>query len=318
MMRKIILLGALILSTSCKTKKEKTDNFSEDPIIETSDISNFWTAFDSIKNTNDKARVFKALYFDNASELFQKMIEDSGDIRNVENYLKSFEKYPKFWASLREPTLELRDIRPKILAGYKKVKEVYPEFNAGDVCVFIGVRSIEASAWRDENLIFMGAELNVPYDDINVSELKRAETLAYQNDIESTIIHETIHLQQKSDSDSLLGHSIHEGSADFLAELFVGKPYKNQAYIYGRKNEQELWEEFSGELHSTNISKWMYAESGTEERPTDLGYFMGYMITKSFYEKAENKEKAIREIIEVEDFDKFLEISGYRNKFERK
>ena len=285
--------------------------------IETSDIANFWIAYDSIQNSTEKSKVFTELYLDKASEPFKKMIEASGDIRHVENYFESFEKYPKFWGSLRKPTMELQKIETEVLECFDRVKKIYPKFNPGDVCVFIGVRSIQASVWKKDNLIFMGAELNLHFEDVDLSELEPEETFAYQNSIQSTIIHETIHLQQKGDGENVLGQAIHEGSADFLAELFLNEPYKSQAYIYGRKNEEKLWTEFSKEMDSTDISNWFYAESGKKEgRPADLGYFMGYMITKSYYDKAKDKDKAIQEIIEVTDFEKFLEVSEYGNKFD--
>lgn len=288
---------------------------SKNVVIDTSDIANFWTAYDSIQNSTEKSKVFTELYLNKASEPFKKMIEASGDISNVENYFESFEKYPKFWASLRKPTMELQKIESEVFACYDRVKKIYPEFNAGNVCVFIGVRNIQASVWKKENLIFMGGELNLPFEDVDLTEFKPEETFAYQNSIQSTIIHETIHLQQKGESESLLGNSIHEGSADFLAELFLNEPYKSQAYVYGKKKEQNLWVEFSKEMYSTDVSNWLYGKSGKKDRPADLGYFMGYMITKSYYEKAKDKDKAIREIIEVTDFDKFLDKSGYAEKF---
>ena len=283
--------------------------------IETSDIPNFWKAYDSIQNTTEKSKVFSELYLDKASESFKKMIALSGDIRNPENYLRSFEEYPKFWKSLREPTLELQNIESEIIECYSRVKELYPNFKPGDVCIFIGVRSIQASVPNNGNLIFMGGELNLQFDKIDLSEFKPEETFAYQNSTKSTIVHETIHLQQKGDAETLLGQAIHEGSADFLAELFLNEPYKSQAYIYGRKNEEKLWIEFTKEMDSADISNWFYIESGKKDRPADLGYFIGYMISQSYYEKAMDKNKAIQEIIEVTDFKKLLETSGYADKF---
>jgi len=41
------------------------------------------------------------------------------------------------------------------------------------------------------------------------------------------------------------------------------------------------------------------------------------MITKSYYVKAKDKNKAVQEIIEVTDFHKFLGISGYAEKFKK-
>lgn len=310
-MKTFLAIFATFILYSCTG--QNVDKFN----IETSDIPNFWKAYDSIKNSNEKAKIFSELYLEKASESFKKMIALSGDIRNPENYLRSFEEYPKFWESLRRPTLELQNIESEITECYGRVKELYPSFKPGDVCIFIGVRAIQASVPNNGNLIFMGGELNLEFDKIDLSEFKPEETFAYQNSTKSTIVHETIHLQQKGDAEKLLGQAIHEGSADFLAELFLNEPYKSQAYIYGRANEEKLWHEFSKEMDSADISDWFYIESGKKDRPADLGYFIGYMISKSYYEKAKDKKEAIREIIEVTDFKKFLEISGYGDKFER-
>ncbi len=309
-MKTFLAIFASFILYSCSGQNAKNVD------IETSDIINFWTAYDSIQNSTQKTKVFTELYLDKASDPFKKMIEASGDISHVENYFESFEKYPKFWESLRKPTMELQKIESKVFACYDRVKKIYPEFNAGNVCVFIGVRNIQASVWKKDNQIFMGAELNLWFEDVDLTEFEPEETFAYQNSIQSTIVHETIHLQQKGESETLLGNSIHEGSADFLAELFLNEPYKSHAYIYGRKNEEKLWQEFSKEMHSTDISNWLYGESGKKGRPADLGYFMGYMITKSYYDKAKDKDKAIREIIEVTDFENFFKTSGYGDKFD--
>ena len=48
------------------------------------------------------------------------------------------------------------------------------------------------------------------------------------------------------------------------------------------------------------------------DRPGDLGYWMGYLIAKAYYERARDKAKAIREILTIRDFDRFLEASGYQ------
>ncbi|TMI66321.1 MAG: hypothetical protein E6H07_10615 [Bacteroidetes bacterium] len=48
-----------------------------------------------------------------------------------------------------------------------------------------------------------------------------------------------------------------------------------------------------------------------ESRPKDLGYWMGYKITKAYYTKATDKTKAIQEILNIKDFTSFLADSGY-------
>lgn len=310
-MKKLIGIIFIVSFLSCSGQKEK------DYFIETSDITNFWTAYDSIKKVTEKAEVFKNLYLDKASKPFTKMLGLSGDLRNPENYLESFEQYPKFWESLRKPTLELKNISEDIESCYRKVEKIYPKFKPGNVCVFVGPFAIQATVPEPKDIIFMGAEMNVPLNEVDLSEFDEDISFVYLNNIKSTIIHETIHLQQKSDATDVLSACIREGSADFLAELFLGVPFKSPAYDYGWRNEKELWTEFSKELHSRDWSKWLYGSSATDERPMDLGYFMGYVITKSFYDKMNDKELAVKEIIEVTDFDKFLEKSGYSERFKK-
>ena len=111
-MKTFLAIFATFILCSCSGQSSKN------VVIETSDIANFWTAYDSIQNSTEKSKVFTELYLDKASEAFKKMIEASGDISNVENYFESFEKYPRFWESLRKPTMELQKIESEVFACY--------------------------------------------------------------------------------------------------------------------------------------------------------------------------------------------------------
>ncbi|WP_282133769.1 hypothetical protein [Cellulophaga baltica] len=284
--------------------------------IETSDITNFWIAFDSIKNTEDKAKVFKELYHNKASKLFKEQLDISPDMQDIRTYLQSFEQYPKFWESLRKPTMDMHGISKNIQACYDKVENIYPKFKPGNVCVFLTPMVFQGRV-HEGKTILMAAEMNAPLSEIDLSEFEEDMSFIYVNNIQSTIIHETIHLQQKYEAKNVLSACIKEGSADFLAELFYGQPFKSPAYDYGRKNESKLWTEFSKELSSEDWSKWLYGASETDKRPMDTGYFMDYMITKSYYEKAKDKNQAIKQIIEITDFNQFLKDSGYITKLKK-
>jgi hypothetical protein len=43
-----------------------------------------------------------------------------------------------------------------------------------------------------------------------------------------------------------------------------------------------------------------------KSRPADLGYYVGYKIAQSYYERAHDKKQAIRDVLEAEDFEQFL------------
>lgn len=59
-----------------------------------------------------------------------------------------------------------------------------------------------------------------------------------------------------------------------------------------------------------------YIDSATQGRPNDLGYWMGYKISKAYYDQTPDKKKAIDDILHIKDFNRFLDQSGYAKKFE--
>ena len=138
-----------------------------------------------------------------------------------------------------------------------------------------------------------------------------------------TIAHEFVHTQQDYPwigaltggpaflRGSLLRHSIKEGSANLVAELLTGE---RQGNAYGEAHAAELWREFRADMHGTDFSRWLYNGWNVKalaDRPPDLGYWLGYQISKAFYDKAPNKRQAIREILSIKDFDRFVAQSGY-------
>jgi uncharacterized protein YjaZ len=73
-----------------------------------------------------------------------------------------------------------------------------------------------------------------------------------------------------------------------------------------------LWAEFETAMHGTDVGRWLYnQDSEAADRPGDLGYFVGYRIAQSFYERTADKEAAVAAIIEMPDADAFLAESGY-------
>jgi uncharacterized protein YjaZ len=42
-----------------------------------------------------------------------------------------------------------------------------------------------------------------------------------------------------------------------------------------------------------------------------IGYYLGYQVCKSYLDKSKNKKQAIKEIIEVTDWDSLVQKSGF-------
>ena len=58
-------------------------------------------------------------------------------------------------------------------------------------------------------------------------------------------------------------------------------------------------------------SRWLYNQKGAGGWPGDLGYWIGYRVAKSYYDRAPDKTAAIKAIIEMRDPAAFLAASGW-------
>jgi hypothetical protein len=77
------------------------------------------------------------------------------------------------------------------------------------------------------------------------------------------------------------------------------------------ENEAALWERFTPEMLGTDDGDWMWATPQDQAQPPRVGYVMGALITQAYYEIANDKAQAIRDILSVTDYPAFLERSGY-------
>jgi uncharacterized protein YjaZ len=137
------------------------------------------------------------------------------------------------------------------------------------------------------------------------------------------VVHEAVHIQQPDNmryfsrriSNGLLMQSIKEGAADFITSLIINEITNTTLHKYGNINEQVLWEEFQQEMFDNDLSRWLYQGNQSKFRPADLGYYIGFKICESYYHNHQDKSKAIKEIITVKNYRKFLKKSKYGEKY---
>lgn len=126
------------------------------------------------------------------------------------------------------------------------------------------------------------------------------------------VAHELIHANQKIPYKYriLLEQCIIEGSADFLGELISGKIASTAPYDYAKGREKKLMKEF---LRDRNLGEkddfdyWLYSGPRKDSRPADMGYYIGYVIIRAYYNKATDKSKAIADILNIQDCKAFLQ-----------
>ena len=142
----------------------------------------------------------------------------------------------------------------------------------------------------------------------------------------NTIIHELTHFQQAfsmgidkyigayNKKDNMLDLILREGGAEFITYKLVRKNEEQFKRLKDyEKDELELWDKFKKDLEKQDKSFWLtiVSKENNNGYPMFLGYPLGYKIVAAFYNQAEDKTKAVGEILNITDASEFLKKSKY-------
>ncbi|MGI9034516.1 MAG: Ig-like domain-containing protein [Pyrinomonadaceae bacterium] len=291
--------------------------------IVTTDIDNFWSAYDKIITTKDNAEQLEYLnkLFIEKGTLGLKGIMQAREYTPQE-YVDAINKYPLFWKSIRENTLKAKSFAKEIEIGISRLKKLYPELKPANIYFTIGV--LRTGGTTIGNNVLIGSEISLADENTDISELpenfNNLKTYFKSNPINGIVfanVHEFVHTQQKTTvCDNLLGQSVMEGVAEFLATKALETPSGSPAIAYGKSNEPKIKNAFAGEMFNPFYGFWLYSNAQNEFNTRDLGYYVGYTIAEKFYEKAKDKKLAVKEMIEL-DYNnpvllaKYVDKSGY-------
>lgn len=279
----------------------------------TSDITNFWTAYDSIQKVNNhKSEILEALFLSKKTEGLNAFMQIKKF--DKDDYLTVIEKYPQFWNSIRPNTLIDAQKIKRINKALRTLKKLYPNNSKGNIYLTIG--TLKSGGTTNNEDLLLGIEKIVGTENTVVSEfenenLQKMFQFSKTTTIEQVTIHEFVHTFQKDGEMNVLSKAIKEGSCDFLAELVLNKTFNSHYLDYGFKNYENVKSNFKGEMFSQNFGNWFYNSEGSET--PDLGYFTGYVISKKYYENSKDKKRAIKEMVEL-DFNSELSVLQFLEK----
>ncbi|MBL0135438.1 MAG: hypothetical protein IPP79_16435 [Chitinophagaceae bacterium] len=270
-----------------------------------SDIDNFWKAYDKIISTTDSASQYKflqELYLNKASLGLKGIIE----VRNYseKEFIDWITKYPKFWASIKPNTLKVKSLYPSINADIQKLKKVYPELKHSPIYFTMG--AFRSGGTIQGQKVLIGSELSLADKSTYVEELPawRQPFYKIQNPLSEIALlctHEYVHTQQKDIVENLLLMCLYEGVAEFISCHATGKKSAAPAIEFGKANRDKVVEKFVSDLFlMSNDFNWVYGENRNELKVRDLGYYIGYEICERYYTLAKDKSKAIKELIELD------------------
>lgn len=233
----------------------------------------------------------------------------------------TIQKRPRFYSAIRGNTLALdtaRAFKDSIRARYRRLAELYPEAIFPPVYFEIGRLNSGGTTGTSGMLIgaeMHGADASTPRDELSPWERSVVGDAA---SLPRLVTHELAHIEQESAGTSnevrgltLLALALHEGCADFVADLVSGVQSRDGYNAYGLAHEHELWLEFRSQMRDTVLSNWFYQGDAAKGRPADLGYFVGARICRSYYEHAADKHAALRVIFAMRDPEGFEKVSSY-------
>ncbi|PJJ83616.1 Ig-like domain-containing protein [Mucilaginibacter auburnensis] len=271
-------------------------------IVYTDDIDRFWQAYDSVATTTDtvkQAEFIQRIYVNQGTPGLKAFMEARN--YNAKLWVALIHKYPRFWKSIRNNTLNIKNQVPAISKSIDNFRKLYPELRPSKMYFTVG--GVRSGGTTTDDMVLIGTEIAAADEHTDAAELNDWLKDVFKNQQPSNLValnvHEYVHTQQiAGNAQFLLAQTIMEGSADFIAELVTQKKNNNAYMVYGRSHEQELKDKFLVEMFSTATDSWLY--NGSNNPHSDLGYFMGYVICKSYYLHHNDKRQAIKKIIELD------------------
>lgn len=312
-MNKLLVSSFVLLVIACQAPKQSS-------YIVTSDISNFWEAYDAISVTQDSTvqlRLLDSLYF-------QKGTDGLDGIRQARNYtdqdyINAINNYPKFWSSVRNNTLKADSYREEIQEGIISLEKLYPLLEPRKIYFTIG--AMRTGGTYLDSLVLIGSEMAFADENTVALELPEAiragrQTYFAQNPIDDIVflaIQEYVHTQQRPFEHNLLSYCLHEGVGDFVSYKALNLEPNLPAIVYGKQNDavREKFEKVM--FYGDNVYEWLWSDAPNEFGVRDLGYYIGYQICENFYNKALDKKEAIKAMIEL-DYENEFEIAAFIDK----
>jgi len=304
-----IRLGVLLALGAFGCSGGGKDGGRHDPpgAVVTSDVHNFLAALDTWAPADTACLAFDAYL--RAGSLGLKAYSDKMGMGRKE-LCSAIRHDPTRYSALRSKIAGIDSAQRDIRAAFVKFAALSPGAKLPAVYFVVGDEMSGGTTTGGSNpIVLVGAEL-----------------LGSLNGLPVLTVHEFVHTQQHYPllkifgagptflHGTLLAQTIKEGSADFLAELATGQVAAVSRDAYGDAHEQQIWHDFERDMHGKDYSQWIYNgwnKKALGDRPTDLAYYVGYRITKAYYDGAADKKAAVREILSIHDFDEFLRESGY-------
>lgn len=296
----------LPLITLLTTPSYSQPDYPTDPAkaaIHFSDIEHFAEAWDILKHRTDTLQVLKESYFDRATPGLKEFINRH---QLTPELLKdAISEHPERYALV----VGFLTQKEEITQAYKDLMHLYKETLPN---------TIFAPTW-----LLVGANRGIGQASIQGQLITLTKVVDSREILQKLIVHELSHFQQVltmgkqkyislySQKNNMLELCLREGGAEFITSLVVGDITQTKALKFIESNENEWKRKFLADIETQNKERWLWDSISQKDTPGLMGYAMGYMICKDYYDRADNKSEALEAILLMENSHAFLSSSGF-------
>jgi hypothetical protein len=278
-----------------------SDREAQGPTIHTEDVERFYRIYDA-EGGHPTADQLQRDYIDPGSDGLHQF----ATVRNISGtrIAESLAKNPEMYAVAKRCMVVLPQVRQRLQLALRSLSALYPQARLPPVTIAVG-RGKPVGVGSPVTGLQIGLEALCAVEWLNPN---------LEDRFVHVIAHEYAHVQQvpalaDDEHPTVLERSLVEGAAELTAELISGKVAYSQLSASTRGREKEIESAFLADRNETDLSRWL--DNSTKDKPGDLGYWVGYRIVKTYYQRAADKREALREILEMTDPKTFLAQSGW-------
>jgi Predicted Zn-dependent protease (DUF2268) len=262
------------------------------------DVERFFQVLDAGKG-HPSAAALQRDYIDSGSAGVRDFVPYR--IESAQALAETISKDPELFEKARKCRAALPGLEKRVRPSYLAFQQVLPDARLPETTILIG-RGTSGGTSRPSGVL-IGLEVVC---DASMSDDGGDAVLSH------LVAHELGHTQQAYfRGDTLLANALNEGVAEFVGELISGQASNPQhaRQVVGREGEIER--AFVRDMRGTDRSRWLYNRPGSAKWPSDLGYWVGYRIAESYFDRANDKCAAVREMLAATDPEIFLKASGW-------
>ena len=291
--------------------------------LEDGDVARFWTAYDAVRAADTpeaQKAAFQRLYIDQGTPGLAAFMEAKG--YTADTYLNAIRAYPAYWDSVRSRTALAAGALTRLEGHLERFKTLYPELRPAGIYFEVG--ALRSAGTTQGDKVLLGVEMATGDASVDISEMPPGLQRFFGSyfaskpldNLDLLAVHEVVHTQQIGERSNLLSQAVYEGVADFVAEQVTGR-MPDLAYVaYGPANDAAIKAAFRRDMAGEDFSGWLYNNTDNAFGVRDLGYYVGYAVTRGYYDRAPDKAAALKTMIELDYSDPaavqaFVDASGY-------